>query len=57
MGTGANYDMSTATPMKAGTIVTHYANQIHYDGAKDEDAVLEIVGIGTAASTPAGGKK
>lgn len=43
--------------MKAGTIVTHYANQIHYDGAKDEEAVLEIVGIGPAASTPASGKK
>ena len=57
VGTGSNYDMSTATPMKAGTIVTHYGNQIHYDGAKDDEAVLEIVGIGPAASTPADGKK
>jgi len=43
--------------MRAGTIVTHYGNQIHYDGAKDDEAVLEIVGIGPAASTPADGKK
>jgi quercetin dioxygenase-like cupin family protein len=56
VGTGANYDMNTATPMKAGTVVTHYANQIHYDGAKDEEAVLEIVGIGPAAATPVSGK-
>jgi quercetin dioxygenase-like cupin family protein len=57
VGTGSNYDMGTTTPMKAGAIVTHYGNQIHYDGAKDDEAVLEIVGIGPAASTPAGGKK
>jgi hypothetical protein len=58
IGTGPHYDMSTATPMRAGSIVTHYANQIHYDGARDEEAVIEIVGIGTAQSTPAGdGKK
>jgi hypothetical protein len=41
--------------MRAGAVVTHYANKIHYDGAKDEEAVLEIVGIGTSASTPAPG--
>jgi quercetin dioxygenase-like cupin family protein len=57
VGTGANYDMNTTTPMKAGAVVTHYANQLHYDGAKDEEAVLEIVGIGPAGATPAGGKK
>jgi hypothetical protein len=44
--------MSTTTPMKAGAIVTHFGNQIHYDGAKDEDAVIEIVGMGTAEATP-----
>lgn len=57
VGTGTKYDMNTTTPMRAGTVVTHYANQYHYDGAKDEDAVLVIVGIGPAASTPAPGQK
>jgi hypothetical protein len=27
--------------------------QIHYDGAKDSEAVLEIVGDGPATATPA----
>lgn len=49
VGTGANYDMSTTTPMKPGTMVTHFANQLHYDGAKDEECVLEIVGMGPAS--------
>lgn len=57
VGTGVNYDMNTTTPMRAGAVVTHYANKVHYDGAKDEEAVLEIIGIGTAASKPAPGFK
>jgi quercetin dioxygenase-like cupin family protein len=57
VGTGVKYDMNTTTPMRAGAVVTHYANGIHYDGAKDEEAVLEIIGIGTAASKPAPGFK
>jgi hypothetical protein len=57
VGTGTHYDMNTTMPMKAGAIVTHYGNKVHYDGAKDEEAVLEIVGIGDAASIPAPGFK
>ena len=53
VGTGAKYDPSSFVPMPAGTFVTHFAKQIHYDGAKDEDCVLEIVGQGPATSTPA----
>jgi quercetin dioxygenase-like cupin family protein len=29
VGTGANYDMNTTTPMHAGAVVTHYADKIH----------------------------
>ena len=39
--------------MKAGSVVTHFGKQVHYDGAKDEEVVLEIVGMGPATSTPA----
>ena len=38
----------TSTPIPAGSVVTHFAKQWHYDGAKDEAAVLEIVGDGPA---------
>jgi hypothetical protein len=53
VGTGTKYDMDSTVAMTAGTVVTDYANEIHYDGAKDEDCVLEIVGMGPATTTPA----
>ena len=33
-------------PVKAGSFVTHIAEQVHHDGAKDEETVLLIVGEG-----------
>jgi len=39
-------------PMPAGSFVTHYGKQVHWDGAKDVDAVLLIVGNGPATTTP-----
>jgi hypothetical protein len=53
VGTGTKFDPDNTVAMPAGTFVTHYGKQIHYDGAKDEDAVLEIVGEGPGTSTPA----
>ena len=53
VGTGTKYDPGATVPMPAGTFVTHYGQQVHFDGAKDEDAVLLIVGEGPATSTPA----
>jgi len=40
-------------PIPAGSFVTHYGGQIHYDGAKDGETVLQIVGMGPATNTPA----
>jgi hypothetical protein len=40
-------------PVPAGSFVTHYAKEIHYDGARDGEAILQIVGIGPATSTAA----
>jgi len=34
------------TPMKAGSFVVHPANGHHYDGAKDEEAIVQIMGMG-----------
>jgi hypothetical protein len=53
VGTGTKYDPSATVPMPAGTFVTHHGQQVHFDGAKDEDAVLLIVGEGPGTSTPA----
>jgi hypothetical protein len=53
VGTGSNFDPESTVAMPAGSFVTHFAKQVHYDGAKDEEAVIEIVGEGPATATPA----
>jgi hypothetical protein len=53
VGTGTKFDPESTVPMPAGSYVTHYGKQVHFDGAKDGDAVLEIVGEGPATATPA----
>ena len=44
VNTGANYDPDGMKPVPAGSYVVHYGGQIHYDGAKDEECILQIVG-------------
>ena len=44
---------ANTTPMPAGSFVTHFGKQVHWDGAKDEDAVLLIMGEGPATATAA----
>ena len=56
VGTGSKYDPPSTKPVPAGSFVTHYAKQIHYDGAKDQEVVLEIVGMGPDTATPAEAK-
>jgi hypothetical protein len=53
VGTGTKFDPDTTTPLPAGSFVTHFGKQVHYDGAKDGDTVLQIVGEGPATMTPA----
>jgi hypothetical protein len=53
MGTGAKFDPASMVPMPTGTFVTHFGKQVHYDGAKDEEAVVLIAGEGPATATPA----
>lgn len=53
VGAGTKFDPSATVPMPAGTFVTHFGKHVHFDGAKEEDAVLMIVGEGPGTSTPA----
>jgi hypothetical protein len=53
VGWGPKYDPDSTAPMPAGSFVHHFGKQIHYDGAKDQECILEIVGMGPATSTPA----
>jgi len=51
VNTGPNYDPDGFKPVPAGSFVVHAAKEIHYDGARDEPCVLQIVGMGPATST------
>lgn len=53
VGWGEKYDPASTYPVPAGSFVTHYGKQIHYDGAKDGEVLLQIVGMGPADSTAA----
>jgi quercetin dioxygenase-like cupin family protein len=52
VGAGPKWDREATTPVPAGSLVVHQPNKIHYDGAKDEEVLLQIVGVGPSATTP-----
>jgi quercetin dioxygenase-like cupin family protein len=51
VGTGTKYEPESRVPIPAGSFVTHFGGQAHYDGAKEEETILEIVGEGPGTST------
>jgi hypothetical protein len=53
VNTGRKYDPNGMQPVPAGSFVTHYAKEVHYDGAKDGDVIIQIVGMGPATATGA----
>lgn len=53
VGTGEKFDAESTVPVPAGSYVVHYANKIHYDGAKGEECIIQVWGMGPATSIPA----
>ena len=53
MGTGDKFDPNSTVGAPVGSYVVHHANQIHYDGAKDEEVIIQVSGMGPATSKPA----
>ena len=51
VGSGTKFDPASTVPVKPGSFVVHYANQPHYDGAKDEETVIQVWGIGPLTTT------
>jgi len=49
------FDPARTVPMKAGSFVKHPAGSHHYDGAKDEEAIVQIIGMGPVKTTQLGG--
>jgi hypothetical protein len=56
VGTGTKYDPDSTFPMPAGSYIVDRPNEIHYDGAKDQECVLYMVGIGPVMTTAAEAK-
>lgn len=50
-GEGDTFEPDKAQPLKAGSFMLHPGKAHHYDGAKDEEVVVQIVGIGPSATT------
>jgi quercetin dioxygenase-like cupin family protein len=46
VGSGTKFDPDSTVPAGPGSYVIHYANQPHYDGAKDAETVIQVWGIG-----------
>ena len=45
-GTDADWDPAKTVPLKVGSFMKHPAKAIHFDGAKDEEVIVQIVGYG-----------
>jgi hypothetical protein len=52
--TGDKFDPDATVPLHAGAFAVHAPRKVHYDGAKEEEAIVQIVqitGIGPSATT------
>lgn len=55
-GAGEKLDPEATLPVPAGGFAVHTAGKVHYDGAKDEEVIVQISGIGPSGTnivTPA----
>jgi hypothetical protein len=50
-GTGDDFAPDKTVPLKPGSYMKHPAGLHHFDGAKDEEVILQIVGIGPTGTT------
>lgn len=53
-GTGPDLDFRKARPIKAGSYVFHPAGGVHWDGAGDEETIVQIIGEGPVETTGVG---
>ena len=50
-GTGDEFAPDRTIGLKPGSYMMHPAGEHHFDGAKDEDVILQLVGIGPSETT------
>ena len=46
VGTGDKFDTEQTVAVPAGSYVIHKGGQVHFDGAKGEEAIIQVSGIG-----------
>ena len=49
-GTGENFDPNSTTPIPAGGFAIHTPGKVHYDGAKEEEVIVQISGMGPSGT-------
>jgi quercetin dioxygenase-like cupin family protein len=50
-GTDENWDPATTVGLPAGSYMKHPAGAVHFDGAKDEEVIVQIIGEGPTSTT------
>ena len=52
-GAGEKFDPNNTVPVPTGGFAMHHPRKIHFDGAKDEEVIVQISGIGPSGTVPA----
>jgi quercetin dioxygenase-like cupin family protein len=52
-GTSETWDPSKTTPVGVGGYMMHPKGQVHFDGAKDEEVIVQVVGFGPSGKKSA----
>jgi quercetin dioxygenase-like cupin family protein len=50
-GEGDDFEPDKTVPLKAGSFMLHPGKAHHYDGAKDEEVIVQIIGVGPSNTT------
>lgn len=50
-GTDETWDPERTVALKPGSYMKHPAGAVHYDGAKDEEVIVQIAGFGPSGTT------
>jgi quercetin dioxygenase-like cupin family protein len=56
MGVGDKVDEKSVMPLKVGSFAVHPARASHYDGACDEETIVQITGMGPVDTVPVDSK-
>ena len=52
-GTGDKFDPASTVPVPTGGVMIHPAGVVHYDGARGEETIVQMMGIGPSGKTVA----